>query len=81
MFDLWPFVADDGCIIRGIWCATDHEGLLVFDLKHHAMRQFMNNKLDESSINDNTLRTIYLDKDGLIWIGSYKNGVHSLHTG
>lgn len=64
-----------------IWCATDHEGLLVFDLRHHAMRQFMNNKLDASSISDNTLRNIYLDRDGLIWIGSYKNGVNMYKEG
>ena len=75
---IWDLKIDD----RGrILCATDHEGLLVFDLRHHAMRQFMNNKLDESSISDNTLRNIYLDKDGLIWIGSYKNGVNMYKEG
>ena len=75
---IWDVKIDD----RGrIWCATDHEGLLVFDLRHHAMRQFMNNKFDESSISDNTLRTVYLDRDGLIWIGTYKNGVNMYKEG
>ena len=75
---IWDVKIDN----RGrIWCATDHEGLLVFDLRHHAMRQFMNSKFDESSISDNTLRNIYLDKDGLIWIGSYKNGVNMYKEG
>ena len=59
-----------------IWLATDHEGLLVFDLKKHEMRQFLNNKFDESSISENTLRNIYMDAHGLVWIGSFKNGVN-----
>ena len=75
---IWDLKIDD----RGrIWCATDHEGLVVFDLRHHTMRQFQNNKLDESSISDNTLRNIFLDKNGLIWIGSYKNGVNMYKEG
>jgi signal transduction histidine kinase len=59
-----------------IWLATDHEGLLVVDLKNHEMRQFLNNKFDESSISENTLRNIYMDSHGLAWIGSFKNGVN-----
>ncbi|MBR2113772.1 MAG: hypothetical protein IJ929_03760 [Prevotella sp.] len=75
---IWDVKIDD----RGrIWCATDHEGLLVFDLRHHAMKQFLNNKFDESSISDNTLRTVYLDRDGLMWIGTYKNGVNMYKEG
>lgn len=59
-----------------IWLATDHEGLLIFDLKNHEMRQFLNNKFDESSLSENTLRYIYMDPQGLVWIGTYKNGVN-----
>ena len=59
-----------------IWLATDHEGLLVVDLKNHEMRQLLNNKFDESSISENTLRNIYMDSHGLAWIGSFKNGVN-----
>ena len=59
-----------------IWLATDHEGLLVIDLKNREMRQFLNNKFDESSISENTLRNIYMDAHGLVWVGSFKNGVN-----
>lgn len=59
-----------------IWAATDHDGLLVFDLKTRQLRQFLNNKLDPSTISDNTLRNIYQDPQGQIWIGTYKNGVN-----
>ena len=64
-----------------IWLATDHEGLLVVDLKNHEMRQFLNNKFDESSISENTLRNIYMDNHGLVWIGSFKNGVNMYKEG
>ena len=64
-----------------IWLATDHEGLLVVDLKNHEMRQFLNNKFDESSISENTLRDIYMDDHGLVWIGSFKNGVNMYKEG
>ncbi len=58
------------------WVATDHGGLFVFDMKAHEYRQFLNDKFDENSISDNTLRNIYRDKDGRMWIGSYMNGVN-----
>ena len=64
-----------------IWLATDHEGLLVVDLKNHEMRQFLNNKFDESSISENTLRNIYMDDHGLVWVGSFKNGVNMYKEG
>ena len=64
-----------------LWFATDHEGLLVIDLKNREMRQFLNNKLDETSVSDNTLRNIYMDNRGLVWIGTYKNGVNMYKEG
>ena len=64
-----------------LWVATDHEGLLVFDMQTHEMRQFLNNKLDESTLSENTLRNILMDKHGLVWIGTYKNGVNMYKEG
>ncbi|MBR1686948.1 MAG: helix-turn-helix domain-containing protein [Prevotella sp.] len=59
-----------------LWIATDHGGLYVVDAKHREMRQFLNDKNDETTISDNTLRHIYKDALGRIWIGSYKNGLN-----
>lgn len=64
-----------------IWAATDHEGLVVVDLKNHEVRQFLTNKYDETSISENTLRKIYIDNKGLVWIGTYKNGVNMYKEG
>ena len=39
------------------------------------MRQFLNDKNDPTSICDNTIRMIYCDQLGRLWIGSYMNGL------
>lgn len=58
-----------------LWIATDHEGLFVVDLKNRQWRQFKSSKSDETTLCDNTLRRLYLDPAGRMWIGSYKNGL------
>ena len=75
---IWYIMTDN----RGwVWIATDHLGLFVIDLKHQEWKQFLNNKLDESTVSDNTLRNIYQDDNGNIWIGTYKNGVNQYVEG
>lgn len=59
-----------------LWIATDHLGLLVADLKTGQMRQFTNDKNDETSISDITIKRLYRDGQGRMWAGSYKNGVN-----
>ena len=43
--------------------------------------KFLNDKFDESTISDNTLKNIYIDDLGGVWIGSYKNGVNQYVEG
>ena len=59
-----------------IWIVTDHEGLFVVDMKAQEVRQFTNNKFDESSLSENTCKHLMLDKAGNIWIGAYRNGLN-----
>lgn len=61
---------------RRLWLATDHHGVFIVDRKAKEIRQFLNNKLDESTISDNTIRLIYRDQLGRIWLGTYMNGVN-----
>lgn len=60
---------------RRMWIATDHHGLIIVDLKTKEWRQFLKDKLDNTTISDNTLRIIYPDKLGRMWIGTYQNGI------
>lgn len=59
-----------------LWVATDHEGLFAVDLKNRHFRQFKHEKFDPTTVSDNTLKNIYQDYDGQIWIGTDKNGVN-----
>ena len=64
-----------------LWIATDHEGLFIVDQKGHQIRQFLNNKFDESTISDNTPRQVYIDNRQTVWIMTYKNGVNQYVEG
>lgn len=64
-----------------LWVATDHTGLFAINLKTREMRQFLYDKFDPSSLSDNTPRNLYEDKDGQIWIGTYKNGANQYRAG
>ena len=75
--DVWDVAAD----AEGrVWLATDHGGIYVVDPKDGAMRQLLTNKLDQSTISDNTLRVLMNDQLGRMWVGTYMNGVN-LYTG
>ena len=77
-WQVWDVKADS----KGrLWVATDHDGLIVVDMESRQLRQFLNDKFDESTISDNTLKNIYIDDLGGVWIGSYKNGVNQYVEG
>ncbi|MBQ8152555.1 MAG: hypothetical protein IJ069_02590 [Prevotella sp.] len=61
---------------KRLWIATDHHGLIIVDRKTKEVRQFLNDKRDESSISDNTIRFVYRDQLGRMWLGTYMNGVN-----
>lgn len=70
---VWDVMMDN----RGwLWLATDHEGVFVIDQKNKEMRQFVNNKFDETSLSDNTCKHFMLDKAGNVWISGYRNGLN-----
>lgn len=75
---VWNLLVDEN---DWLWLVCDHDGLVVIDLKNKQWKQFLNNKYDETTISDNTLRNIYQANDGSMWIGSYKNGVNQYIRG
>ena len=75
---VWNLIVDEN---NWLWLVCDHEGLVVVDLKNKQWKQFKNNKYDETTISDNTLRNIFRFSDGNVWIGSYKNGVNQYVAG
>ena len=75
---VWSLLVDEN---DWLWLVCDHDALVVIDMKNKQWKQFLNNKYDETSISDNTLRNIYQANDGSMWIGSYKNGVNQYIRG
>ena len=70
---VWDMIMDQR---NWVWLATDHEGLIVVDLNNKEIKQFLNNKFDETSLSENTAKRLMLDKSGNMWIGAYRNGLN-----
>ena len=75
---VWDMLVDKN---ERLWLACDHDGIVVIDLKNKQWKQFLNNKHDETTISDNTLRKVVEANDGSVWIGTYKNGVNQYVPG
>lgn len=58
-----------------LWLATNHEGLIRVNLNRKTVTQFKHDRNRTNSLPDNTISTLMLDKNGAVWIGTYKNGV------
>ena len=70
---VWDIMMDR----RGwLWIATDHEGIFIIDLKDKVVKQFVNNKFDDTSLSDNTVKHFLLDHQGNVWIAGYRNGLN-----
>ena len=70
---VWDVMADN----RGwIWIGTDHEGVFVIDPKSKEVKHLLNNKFDETSLSDNTVRHLMTDHSGNVWISGYRNGLN-----
>ena len=70
---VWDMIMDQR---NWVWLATDHEGLIVVDFNNKEIKQFLNNKFDETSLSENTVKHLMLDKSGNMWIGAYRNGLN-----
>ena len=62
-----------------IWIANDHGGITLFDKKSGAMRQLLNDVNNARSVCQNSIISLYYDSQGVMWVGSYKNGVSYYH--
>lgn len=70
---VWDMMTDNR---NRLWVATDHDGLIIIDSEDKEIRQFMPDKYDESTISDNTVRKLYQDQLGRVWVGTYMNGMN-----
>ena len=67
--DVWSIVRDK----RGfMWFATE-DGLDRYD--GYQMRVFLHNREDPHSLSENAIRTLYVDRQGMLWIGTWTGGL------
>lgn len=59
-----------------IWLATDHGGVnLVHPSDHFSVSYLLNDPEDNTSLGQNSINVLYKDYTGVIWIGTYKQGI------
>lgn len=64
-----------------LWVATGGAGIYAFDVAtDQFIYNFRNNKLDPLSICSDNIVSLYFDRVGNIWCGSYGNGSSYAHT-
>ena len=60
-----------------IWAATEM-GLYIYDVKTFSLQHFMYNPANPFSLSDNPLYSLFQDREGGMWIGSYFGGINYL---
>jgi len=66
--------ADDG----KIWIGTDHGGINVLDPSTNKVEYVVNKEDDPQSLSGNSV-FLYKDNNGIIWVGTFKQGVCYYH--
>ncbi|RAV29026.1 hybrid sensor histidine kinase/response regulator [Sinomicrobium soli] len=63
-----------------LWIATEEGGLLCYGDQDESWKQYLHRTGDPNSLADNTVRSIKMDNEGFLWIGSFR-GLSILDTG
>lgn len=67
--------------LGNIWIATDHGGINILDKQSGNMKVLRNDPINPNSISQNSCISLFCDDSGIIWVGTYKNGVSFYHPG
>jgi signal transduction histidine kinase/ligand-binding sensor domain-containing protein/DNA-binding response OmpR family regulator len=60
-----------------IWVAADHGGVTLIDKKNNfRTNHLLNDPKDPQSLSNNSIITEYIDDNGIVWLGTYKQGVN-----
>ncbi len=62
-----------------IWIATDHGGINLIDPKTRQVSYLLHDKNDDRTISQNSSMAIHCDREGIMWIGTFKRGVSYHH--
>jgi len=60
---------------QNLWIGTEGQGLNFYDVKTGLFKKYVNDPGDPGSLSNNTIKAIFKDKKGRIWIGLYQGGL------
>lgn len=60
---------------HNLWLATEHEGLFVANIHDRTIQHVVYDNKIPNTLPDNTLQSLYIDRNDAVWIGTYKNGI------
>lgn len=70
-------IEDDG---RGnVWIATDHKGIFIFNKATGEITNIRHNDNVASSLAEDNVTTLYLDRQGAMWVGYLRKGLSYSH--
>jgi len=61
-----------------LWIGTLGEGLIKLNINTHTFEHYQNNSNLQTSINSNTILSLFKDKTGTIWVGTDGGGINKL---
>lgn len=64
-----------------IWLATDHGGVSIYDKFSGIMTTLRYDPENPNSLSQNSAISLFYDNTGIMWVGTYKNGVSYYHPG
>jgi signal transduction histidine kinase/ligand-binding sensor domain-containing protein/DNA-binding response OmpR family regulator len=77
--DLVRDLAEDK--LGNIWIATDHGGINILNKQSEVVSVLRNDPMNPNSISQNSCISLFSDDCGIVWVGTYKNGVSFYHPG
>ncbi|HTD97846.1 MAG TPA: two-component regulator propeller domain-containing protein [Mucilaginibacter sp.] len=63
-----------------IWIGTDHGGINMVDPLTYKITYLLNKEDDPNSLSGNSI-TLFKDNTGIIWAGTFKQGINYYHSG
>ena len=58
-----------------LWLGNSREGLIWFDPASGSMTAFQHDPLDPYSLGDDRVTSLYVDRQGILWVGSLDGGL------
>ena len=66
-------------IIKREYGLVHEKGLFQYDPNEDRLLNFINDKTDETSISDNNIFPLFVDRSGVLWIGTFSHGLCKLN--